>query len=195
MVEPNACPRGGAHDWVVARPSLWAAVRDWLARGRSWRAGYVVCQRCGSSDPFGGRYSTLTAWQKQHRLRISGPLVRLIHVYRRRRRIQVEPGGYLVALLIGGALGFAVNWAFHWPWWAFPIGLVLLMWLPSLWSLIWAPSPGALGNPTSRLLYILRPRQANDKARQEIEDVFRFPPWPLFGLPLSWQSTIGRAHV
>jgi hypothetical protein len=94
----------------------------------------------------------------------------------------------LVALLIGGALGLAAYWAFQWPWWALPMGLVLLVWLPSLWSVIRAPSRAALGNPTRGLLYIIKPRQAAEKARQEMENVFRYPPWPLFGLPDSWQG-------
>ncbi|MEO6798034.1 MAG: hypothetical protein ABI401_08580 [Candidatus Dormibacter sp.] len=112
----------------------------------------------------------------------------MIQVYRRRRSIRADPVGYLIALLIGGALGLAAYWAFRWPWWALPIGLLLLVWLPSLWSVIWAPSPAGLGSPTRGLLYVLEPRRANEKARQEIEDVFRFPPWPLFGLPPSWQG-------
>lgn len=188
MAEGNECPLGGAHDWVAARPGFWAALRDWLARGGSWRAGYLVCQRCGSPDPLGGRYATLTAWQKHRLVRLPGPIHRLIQVYRRRRTIRADPSGYLVALLVGTVLGIAAYWAFQWPWWALPMALVFLVWLPSLWSLIWAPSPAGVGNPTRGLLYILEPRRAEEKARQEIEDVFRFPPWPLFGLPPSWQG-------
>ena len=188
MADANNCPLGGAHEWGAARPSRWAALRDWLARGGSWGSGYLVCQRCGSSHPLGGRYSTLTAWQKHPFLSLPGPLHRLIQIYRRRRSIHAEPRGYLVALLLGGALGLAAYWAFRWAWWALPIGLVLLVWLPSLWSVIWAPTPAALGNPTRGLLYVLKPRRAADKARQEMEDVFRHPPWPLFGLPVSWQG-------
>ena len=130
----------------------------------------------------------LTAWQKDSFLSLPGPLRRLIQIYRRRRSIQAEPRGYLVALLLGGALGLAAYWAFHWAWWALPIGLVLLVWLPSLWSIIWAPTPAGLGNPTRGLLYVLKPHRAAEKARQEMEDVFRHPPWPLFGLPVSWQG-------
>jgi hypothetical protein len=188
VAEANDCPVGGAHQWGAARESLWAKLRDWLTRGGSWGTGYLVCQRCGSSDPLGGRYSILTAWQRHPFLSLPGPLHRLIQIYRRRRRIQVEPRGYLVALLLGGALGLAAYWAFHWPWWAFPIGVVLLVWLPSLWSVIWAPSPAALGQPTRGLLYVLKPRRAAEKAQKEMEDVFRYPPWALFGLPLSWQG-------
>jgi hypothetical protein len=188
MTEANDCPVGGAHEWGAARASLWAELCDWLARGGSWGAGYLVCQRCGSSDPLGGRYSILTASRRHRLLSLPGPLHRLIQIYRRRRSIQAEPRGYLIALLLGGAFGLAAYWAFDWAWWALPMGLVLLVWLPSLWSVIWAPSPAALSNPTRGLLYVLTPRRAAAKARQEMEDVFRYPPWPLFGLPLSWQG-------
>ena len=188
MAEPYDCPLGGAHEWGAARASLWAELRDWLARGGSWGTGYLVCQRCGSSDPLGGRYSILTAWQRHRLPSLPGPLHRLIEIYRRRRSIQAEPRGFLVAILLGGFLGLATYWAFHWAWWALPMGLVLLVWLPSLWSVIWAPSPAALGNPTRGLLYVLKPRRAAEKARQEMEDVFRSPPWSLFGLPVSWQG-------
>jgi hypothetical protein len=187
MADADDCPVGGAHEWGAARPSRWVALRDWLTRGGSWGAGYLVCQRCGSSSSL-GRWSVLTASPKHGRFSIPGPLRRLIEVYRRRRSIQVEPRSYLVALLIGGTLGLAADLAFHWPWWLFPLGFALMVWLPSLWSLIWAPAPAVAGSPTRGLLYVLKPGRAADKGRKEIEDVFRFPPWPLFGLPPSWQG-------
>jgi hypothetical protein len=178
-----SCPACGARDVEVTRPGWAAGLREWLGSGGPWRPTRRVCRRCGTTSSTGS-FGTLVGYRRGWR---SVPMVpvHLVGILRRRRTMVPAPATYLLAMVVGAALGVAAQLGFGWPWWLVAAAFVAAVWLFFLSTALWGAGRSSRSLATE-VLWVLSPARA--MARDQREEVERFlaAPFPLYGLPASW---------
>jgi ribosomal protein L37E len=126
------CRECGARDFEVTRPGLAQGLRDWLWFGGPRRPSRHVCRRCGSVRG-AGSVGVLVPYRRGW---WSVP-VELFGILRRRRTMTPVPATYLVAAVVGAALGVAAQLALGWPWWLVAAGFLAAVWLFFLSTVFW----------------------------------------------------------
>jgi ribosomal protein L37E len=180
-----SCMRCGARDFEVTRPGWAEGLRDWLRFGGPWRPIRQVCRRCGTASTTGS-FGTLVDSRRGWR---SVPMVpvHLFDILRQRRAMIPVPATYLVALVVGAALGVAAQLVLGWRWWLVAAGVVAAVWLVFFSTAFWGGG-GSSRSLATEVLRVVRPRRAIERDhRQEVER-FRAAPFPLYGLPTSWSG-------
>jgi hypothetical protein len=95
------------------------------------------------------------------------------------------PATYLVAAVVGAALGVAAQLLFGWPWWLPAAGVVAAVWLFFASTALWGA--GGSSRPLATdLLRVVRPRRAIERDHEQEVERFRAAPFPLCGLPAAW---------
>lgn len=112
--------------------------------------------------------------------------VRLIRIILGARRLHPSPWIYIAAAVLGSSLGVAAQIAFGWPWWLVALLAVVAVALFFLSTAFWGhPQRRDLG---TQLLRELSPSRARARTLRQQADLFRNAPFPLYGLPPSWQG-------
>jgi hypothetical protein len=113
---------------------------------------------------------------------------RLLRVLLDRRTIVPFPATYLMAAATGAALGVALQFLLHWPWWAVGLGFVAVVWLFFLSSALWGPRNGHRDLLTEAVMAV-SPSRGQARWERREERLFRSPPFPLLGLDSSWTGS------
>jgi hypothetical protein len=175
-----SCMTCGARDFEVTRPGWAEGLRDWLRFGGPWRPPRRVCRQCGNTSS--ARSSATYAPSRRGWWSLP---VELFRVVRRRRTMIPVPATYLVAAVVGTALGVAAQLLFGWPWWLLAASLVAVVWLFFFSTALWGA--GGSSRPLATdLLRVVRPRQAIERDHEQEVKRFRAAPFPLYGLPPAW---------
>jgi hypothetical protein len=174
------CMGCGARDFEVTRPGWAKGLGDWLRLGGPWRPARRVCRQCGTASSA----RSLATYAPSRRGWWSLP-VELFQVVRRRRTMVPVPATYLVAVVVGAALGVAAQLLLGWPWWLLAACFVAAVWLFFVSTAFWGG--GGSSRPlATEVLRVVRPRQAVERdLRQQVER-FQTAPFPAYGLPPSW---------
>jgi hypothetical protein len=174
------CMDCGARDFEVTRPGWAGGLRDWLRFGGPWRPSRQACRRCGSVSSAGG----VGALAPYRRGWWSVP-IELFRILRRRRTMTPVPATYLVAAMVGAALGVAAQLVFGWRWWLVAACFVAAVWLLFLSTALWGGG-GSSRSLAAEVLRVARPGRAVARDRRQQVERFRVAPFPLYGLPASW---------
>jgi hypothetical protein len=175
------CTACGARDFEVARPGWARGLVDWLRFGGRWRPTGRVCRRCGDASD-ARSFATLVPSRRGW---WSVP-VRLVQTLRRHRAMVPVPATYLVAAVVGVAVGVAVQLLVGWPWWLPAAAVLAAVWLLFASTALRDAGPGP--SLATDLLRVVRPHRAIERDhRQEVER-FLAAPFPLYGLPPAWQG-------
>ncbi|HEX2029896.1 MAG TPA: hypothetical protein VHL78_00640 [Actinomycetota bacterium] len=186
--ERRSCPNCGADDWEVHERATTDRLAEWFRTG--WRAPRreMRCRRCG--EAVGTPLVTVRGRPGVIRhLRFAWP-------------IKLAPWVHIAAASLGVVAGVVLDATVGWPWWAFPPVAVTATWLafsvPALWRWTWR-GPGGIG---VHLLEALSPRRGW-RREADLRRTFQRPPFPLYGLPPSWEgprsaggwgATMGRVN-
>jgi hypothetical protein len=179
------CPACGARDVEVTRPGWAEGLREWLGAGGPWRPTRQVCGRCGTASTAGSS-GTLVGYRRGWR---SVPMVpvQLVGILRRRRTMIPVPATYLTAVVVGAALGVAVELVLGWRWWLVTAGVVAAVWLYFLSTALWGGG-GSSRSLATEVLRVVSPARAMARDQREEVERFRAAPFPLYGLPASWSG-------
>jgi hypothetical protein len=172
------CMTCGARNFEVTRPGWSEGLGDWLRFGGPWRRSRQVCRRCGTA----GSYGSVRVLVADRRGRWSVP-VELFRMLRRRRTMTPVPATYLVAAVVGAALGVAGQLVLGWAWWLVAAGFVATVWASFLSTALWGGGGRPLATEVER---VVNPSRAMARERRQQVERFRAAPFPLYGLPLSW---------
>jgi hypothetical protein len=172
----------GARDFEVTRPGWAEGLGDWLWFGGPWRPTSRICRQCGntsSSRSVGMLVPSQRGWW-------SLP-VHLLQILRQRRAMTPVPATYLVAMVVGAALGVAAQLLLGWRWWLVAAAVVAAVWVFFFSTAFWGG--GGSSQPlATEVLRVVSPRRAMQRDhRQEVER-FRAAPFPLYGLPPAWSG-------
>ncbi|HEV8649717.1 MAG TPA: hypothetical protein VG276_10005 [Actinomycetes bacterium] len=176
------CMACGAWDVDVSRPGWAEGLRDWLRFGGPWRPIRQVCRRCGNASSAGSigtlRPSPRDWW--------SVP-VQVFRTLRWRRTMTPIPATYLVATVVGAALGVVAQLVLGWPWWLVAAGFVAAVWLFFFSTAFWGG--GGSSRPLAgEVLRVVSPGRAMARDHREEVERFRGARFPLHGLPASWSG-------
>jgi hypothetical protein len=179
------CMNCGARDFEVTRPGWAQGLRDWLGSGGPWRPTRRVCRRCGtvsSAGSFGKLVAYRRGWWSVPRVP-----VHLFGILRGRRTMTPVPATYLVAVVVGVALGVAAQLVLGWPWWLVAAAVVVAVWLSFFSTALWGG--GGSSRPlATEVLRVVSPGRAMARDRRQQAERFRAAPFPLYGLPASWPT-------
>ncbi|MFI6502418.1 hypothetical protein [Nonomuraea typhae] len=175
------CGECGSADIEVTRAPRPAEAWQWLRYGGHWRQEQGRCRACGSPGVRAVEFGPMPEW----RSRLLIP-VRLVQVLHRRRRVTPTPVNYLVPAA-AAIVTAAIAQIFWGPvWWLLPPAVVILLWLAYLTTALRSPWPRSpLGQ---ELLDVLAPRGRLRRHRTEEEKRYRSAPFPLYGLPYTWDG-------
>jgi hypothetical protein len=126
------CMTCGARDFEVTRPGWAEGLRDWLWFGGPWRPPRRVCRRCGNTSSA----RSFATYAPSRRGWWSLP-IRLVQTLRQHRTMVPVPATYLVAAVVGTALGVAAQLLFGWRWWLPAASLVAAVWLFFASTALW----------------------------------------------------------
>jgi hypothetical protein len=146
------------------------------------QAGLPPVRDAGTTGSFGTLVDSRRGWR-------SVPMVpvHLFGILRQRRAMIPVPATYLVALVVGAALGVAAQLVLGWRWWMVAAGVVAAVWLVFCSTALWGGG-GSSRSLATEVLRVVSPRRAIERDhRQEVER-FRAAPFPLYGLPTSWSG-------
>lgn len=89
---------------------------------------------------------------------------------------------YLTVAAAGTLLGLALDLTIGWPWWTVALASVAVVWILFLLTALKGVSLRA------NLLDALDPKGAGARESRRAEEAFRTAPFPLYGIPLSWEG-------
>jgi hypothetical protein len=110
----------------------------------------------------------------------------VFRVFLHRRSMIPAPYIYLVALLVGVALGVGLDAWLGWPWWLVALVFLLLVWLAFLSTAFIGPMRGR--SLRDEFLDAIDPGGAADRRRREEERFLRSCPFRLYGLDAAWNG-------
>jgi hypothetical protein len=180
-----ACMQCGSLDLEVTRPGWVEGLRDWLGAGGRWRPSSAACRRCGH---------VAVAGSEMYLVRRGGwwrVPVHLARALRRRRTMIPVPATYLLAAVVGVALGVCGQLVLGWAWWLVAAGVLAAVWL------LFAASAFRRGGSSlplaTEVLMAVDPARALRRERRALAERFRAAPFPLYGLPASrpWPRRLG----
>jgi hypothetical protein len=138
VVTSGQCPQCGADDWELVPSALPSRLVRWFNYGRHYQSDRVRCRACGFADAeaiaIGGR---LVFKRTHHIWDIPG---RMVSRTLARRSAMPVPRTYLMAALVGTALGVGLDLTVGWPWWAVALGFLIAVWLVFLSTAFWGGS-------------------------------------------------------
>ncbi|MGH2652881.1 MAG: hypothetical protein ACRDHV_00835 [Actinomycetota bacterium] len=160
----------------------------WLQYGRPAPRARLTCRQCGSQLlAHGGRgYAVLRA--RRYQASWWGAPVRIVRVLLHARTAVPVPIIYAGAAAAGTILGIILDLTVGRRWWAVALGSVAGVWVLFLLTAFKAAGRRMPESLWGQLLDALTPKGAVDRSRRREEQVFRDPPFPLYGLPPSWQG-------
>jgi hypothetical protein len=170
----------GARDFEVTRPGWAEGLGDWLWFGGPWRPTSRICRQCGntsSSRSVGMLVPSQRGWW-------SLP-VHLLQILRQRRAMTSVPATYLVAMVVGAALGVAAQLLLGWRWWLVAAAVVAAVWVFFFSTAFWGGG-GSSRSLATEVLRIVSPRRAVERDLRQQVARFRAAPFPSYGLPASW---------
>ena len=161
--------RPGVGDgWIASLPTVWRAGGERPEAG-SFAASSVLVDprfdapettRCSAGNQWTGGVRSLTYRGRARRLRWLWLPVDLFREVHGRRSMVPVPLTYVMALVVGGVLGAAIDLVLGWSWWLVAAGFLAAVWLFFFASALWGP--GSIH--TDHLVDVINPQGA--EARQ-----------------------------
>lgn len=184
----EACSNCGAQAWQVEEFGPPERLLRWLQSGRPVLRARVTCRSCGT-ELFTHRGGS---WAVLRRRRVLegwwGAPIRILRVLLHARTAIPAPWIYVAAASAGAILGVGLNRAVGWPWWAVALASVAAVWTLFLLTALKAAGRRMPQSLWADLLDALVPKGAGARAMRREEEAFRNAPFPLYGLPPSWEG-------
>jgi hypothetical protein len=184
----EVCSNCGAEDWEIEEFGPLERLLRWLQFGRPVLSVRVSCRSCGME--------LLThrtgSWAVLRRRRVLegwwGAPIRILRVLLYTRRAIPAPWIYVAAAAGGTLLGVALDRTIGWPWWGVALASVAAVWALFLLTAFKAAGRRTPQSLSADLLDALDPEGAGARTMRREEEAFRNAPFPLYGLPRSWES-------
>lgn len=184
----ESCSNCGADDVQAEKLGFFERMLRWLRLGRPAPRARLTCRNCGSELPAHGGARIAMLRSRPSNASWWGAPIRFLRVLLGARTAIPAPIVYLAAALVGAVLGALLDLAAGWPWWIVALGAVAVVWVLFLMTALKAPGQGVPETLSSRLHDALSPKGAVHRWQRRQEQLFRTPPFPLYGLSPSWQG-------